>query len=302
MCAAVSAWAQPPIFTSNTELVVLNVVVVDPTQQLVTDLLRPDFEVLEDDVPQEIAHFAAGGVPLDLALLIDTSASMAGALPLANQAAAELLATLGPDDRATIISFSTRAQIAHPWSSIADALLHGINLTVAHGNTSLYDALYMTLRQFDRGWRDTREVRRQAIVVLSDGGDNHSLTSLNDLVTTIRRRSVAIYIISLEGSRRLMAKEVHQRRVAGFEMARIARETGARTFVPRSGTDLTNVYGIIAGDLGHQYSLAYAPTTPRQDGAFRRLAVRVVGRPALLSRSRSGYLAAPPNRTGSPRR
>ncbi len=286
-----------PIFRSGTELVALSVVVTNPAGQFATDLARADFEVLEDGVLQDALYFSAGDVPLDLTFLMDTSAGMGDKLPMARRTGRTAQDAPTPR-RASIVGFSNRVRVAQTWTANTEALLQGINLTAARGNTSLYDALYVTLRQFDRGWQDTNEVRRRAIVVLSDGRDTNSLTSLNDLLTTIRRSSVTIYTISLKTSTPITEIQAHQRRVADFEMRMIARETGVRAFFSSSAADLKDVYGVIAGELTHQYSLAYAPTIVRRDEAFRRVAVRIIDRPALQSRTRSGHLATSRTRAG----
>ncbi len=288
------------VFRSGIELVSLNVTVTDARQRYVTGLNRGDFAVFEDGIRQDVTFFAASNVPLDLAILLDTSASMLEKMLLVHEAATGFARTLRPIDRASIIGFDNQVQLLAPFTNDVPALEKAIRKTQAHGGTSLYTALYIALEQFrkDARQRQSTEVRRPAIVVLTDGEDTASLVSFDDVMDLAKRAGVAIYPISVTSKYEAKALEARGERrffnQADFGLKALALETGARAFFPLDIKELDGVYEQIAQELSLQYALGYAPKNMRQDGSFRKIAVQVLSRPDARPRTRSGYFAAHP--------
>jgi Ca-activated chloride channel family protein len=286
-------------FRSGTEVVAVNVTVTDGHDHYLTGLAKDDFAVFEDGVPQDVSFFAATNVPLDLAVMIDTSASMADKMPLVHEAATHFVHTLRPGDRAEVLGFSENAQVLAPFTETIPVLEAAINGTSPHGSTALYTSLYIAIEDLARLSRRQGDVRRQAIVILTDGEDTSSLLSFDDLMDAAKRSGVAVYPISVvsqfdttrltEGGDRRFMNE------ADFSLKTLARETGGRPFFPMELKDLNGVYEQIAQELTSQYSLGYAPKT-FADGSFRRLVVRVLHHPDAHSRTRSGYYASRPVR------
>ena len=276
-------------FRSKTELVVLQVAVVDGHGKFVPGLREDDFAVYEDGKPQTVTYFAATSPPLDLMLLIDTSASMVGRMALAQDAAIELVRTLKPGDRAGVVLFSHQLRKAHALSGDFAEVESAIKSAEAMGATAVYEALYVTLRDLARARVDPGEQRRSAIVVLSDGEDNRSHVEFLDLLSEARRLTATIFTVlpgPFPDAAIMDATRVKPN--AMFEMRAIAEATGGRVFTPATMTDLGRVYQEIASELRHQYWLAYAPQPSPLDG-FKRISVRTETHPGLRARTRSGY-------------
>jgi Ca-activated chloride channel family protein len=283
--SVVQASAQT-LFRSETNLVALQVTVVDQQRRYVPDLRIEDFNVLEEGHPQTISLFAAGPVPLDLMLLLETSASMVGILSIARQAALNFVRRLGPDDRAGVILINDRVRIASALTNSAVELEHAIQAAPISGGTALYDALYIALKEFTRGRRPDYRMRRQALIVLTDGEDNVSHLTFDDVLRDARSSSVMVYTIVPVQKPRSYERLTRSR--VQFEMHRLAEDSGGRAFTPERLEDLAGAYEEITTELSHQYWLAYTPS--RSTRGFRRVAVRLAN-PLLRARTRAGYYA-----------
>lgn len=264
----------------------------DLAKKFVADLTKGDFAVYEDGVQQDLTFFATGGAPLDLAILIDSSASMTEKVGFVQQAAANFVRTLHPGDRASIVAFSDGVRILQPPTGDQALLQAAVQKASAQGATALNNALYVTLKEFAIQARRDSDIRRQAIVVLSDGEDTASLISFDSVLELAKQSGVSIYTISLsskpavsDGGRRYFSQ-------AEFGMKTLAQETGARAFFPTKLGELAGVYDSIADELAHQYSIGYVSKNARRDGRFRRLVVRVLSRSDVQPRTRLGYIVA----------
>jgi Ca-activated chloride channel homolog len=298
------AFAQAPVteggvpatvFRTGVDLVALNVVVTDGRDKHVTGLSAADFAVFEDGVMQDVSFFAAKDVPLDLALLLDTSASMSDKMQTMQEAAVGFAASLRAGDRLTVVDIKDTVKVLHPLAAELGGANTAIRQTVARGGTALYNGLYMTLKDMVKQRRGNGDVRRQAIAVLSDGEDTASLVGFEDVMDVAKQAGIAIYTITLRspylvreashsGSRYFSQSE--------FAMKSLAQETGARAFFPTAIAELASVYGSIAEELATQYALGYTSKNPKRDGAFRRVIVRLVDQPGARTRTRSGYQSA----------
>jgi len=296
---------QPPqsnVFRSSAALVALNVTVQDNGFKYVTGLRPDDFAVYEDGVKQDVRFFESTSVPVDLIVLIDSSSSMGDKLDLVHEAASGFLRTLRPGDRGAVVTFADSVNVTQPLTSDRAALEKAVRGTVAHGSTSLNNAVYIALKQFGQAARQDTDVRRQAIVVLSDGEDTSSLVSFDDVLALARKTGVNIYTVGVQS--RYAALRQDQQGAhryfseSDYSMKTLARETGAQAFFP-APAELKSVYGAIASELANQYSIGYVPANARLDGRFRRVVVQIVTKPELRSRTRLGYTAdtAPTART-----
>lgn len=283
------------VFRAQTELVTLSVAVTDAQDRQVTGLGPSDFVVLENGRPQSIRFFAAAEVPLDVVLLIDTSSSMADKLEPSRGAARRFLDSLRELDRAALVEFNTQVRILQPFTSDPALVEQALAATRARGSTALYTGIYVALDHFTRLERESGEVRRSAIVVLSDGQDTASLIGEDDVTERARRAGVPLYFVSLLSGEqeRQVADEGGRRRSTphDFVLNALARETGGRAFFPTRLEELEGVYEAVARELSLQYTLAYAPETSPPDGSFRRVLVRLPGHPGARPRTRAGYYA-----------
>jgi VWFA-related protein len=245
-----------------------------------------------------VQFFEASDTPLDLILLIDTSSSMSDKMDVVHEAAIGFLKKMRSTDRGAVVAFADGVDIVQSLTSDLRALEEGIQKTRARGATSLNNALYISLKQFGRGAQHEGDVRRQAIAVLSDGEDTSSLVSFDDVLELARKSGVSIYPIVLQSKYTTSrAAAQGQRRYfseSEYSMRTLAQETGAQAFFPMQIFELKNIYASIGEELSSQYSLAYSPANTRADGRFRRITVRVDGRPELKLRTRTGYTASLP--------
>jgi Ca-activated chloride channel family protein len=285
----------PTVFRTGVDLVALNVVVTDQQHRFVTGLSQNDFAVYEDGVQQDVSFFAATQVPLDLALLVDTSASMQDKMQTMQQAASGFLSTLRNGDRAAIFDIKDNVRMAFPLSENLAEAHAAVRATTARGGTALYNGLYLALKEMAKQRKANGEVRRQTIVVLSDGEDTASLVGYEDVRELAKQSGITIYTITLKSPFAVKQASVTGRRYfsqSEFAMKALAQETGARAFFPTQITELSEVYGSIATELAHQYAIGYSPKNGRRDGAFRRVIVRIESHPEARTRTRAGYLAA----------
>jgi Ca-activated chloride channel family protein len=289
--SAVTAAQQPvpPVFRSGADLVALTVAVVDKDQRFVRGLAQNDFAVYEDGVRQDLSFFAASDVPLDLMLLLDTSASMSDKMKTVHEAALGFLRTLRQGDRGAVISFNDGVQVRQPLTNDMSKLEAAVRSTDARGATALNNAIYVALKTLGGTAKQAGEVRRQAIAILSDGEDTCSLMTFDDVLAEAKKANVGVYTISLRSKSTTTEKGVFS--TALYSMKTLAQETGAESFFPTSIADLASVYSSIANELDHQYALGYSPRNGRADGRFRRVVVQVVSHPELRLRTRTGYFA-----------
>ena len=285
------ARTQPRVFKSTAALVALNVTVQDKSARYVAGLRAEDFVVYEDGIKQEVRFFEADAVPLDLIVLIDTSSSMRDRMDVVHDAAAGFVSSLRSGDRGAVVSFADRVSILQPLTSDRAALEKAVRATAADGLTSLNNAIYVALKEFGGEARTAGAVRRQAIVVLSDGTDTTSLITLDDVLELARRSGVSIYTVGLQPAQEARPAVYRERSESDDAMKALARETGARAFFPEPA-ELKSVYRSIAREVASQYSIGYIPTNPSGDGRFHRVHVQVVTKPDLRPRTRSGYTDA----------
>lgn len=279
---------KPQIFRAAVDIVSLNVTVVDNQNRYITDVGEQEFSIFEDGAKQEMKFFNRTSLPIALSLLIDTSASMENRLSFAQEAAIGFARKLRTQDFAQIVDFDSRVEIAQDFTNSVPELEKAIRGTAAGGSTSLHNAIYISLRGLAKIKAQSQEdVRRRAIVVLSDGEDTSSLVSYEEVLDLAKRSETAIYTIGLQPKD---APQTKGFREAEFVLRQFAQETGGRAFFPSRVEDLKDVYGQIADELSSQYTIGYASKNARRDGAWRRIVVQVA-RPNTTARTKRGYYA-----------
>jgi Ca-activated chloride channel family protein len=277
---------KPQVFRAGVEMVSLNVTVTDSTGRYVTDLEQGDFNVFEDGARQELTFFNKTNLPIALSLLIDSSASMEQRMEHAQEAAIGFAKKIRAQDLAQVVDFDSRVEIKLGFTNRLDELESAIRNTSAGGSTALHNAVYISLKELAKiKAKNPDEVRRQAIVVLSDGEDTSSLVSFEEVLELAKRSETAIYTIGLQPRE---TSALRGFREAEFVLRQLAQETGGRSFFAQKVEDLKDVYGQIADELSSQYSMGYASKNPRRDGAFRRLVVQTT-RPNTTARTKRGY-------------
>jgi Ca-activated chloride channel homolog len=280
------AQEKPKIFRAGVELVSLNVTVTDAQGRYITDLDQADFSVFEDGAKQELSFFNRTNLPIALSLLIDSSASMEQRMEHAQEAAIGFARRIRAQDMAQVVDFDSRVEIKLGFINKVEELESAIRTTSAGGSTALHNAVYISLKELAKvKAKNPDEIRRQAIVVLSDGEDTSSLVSFEEVLELAKRSETAIYTIGLQPRE---TSALRGFREAEFVLRQLAQETGGRAFFAQKIEDLKDVYAKIADELSSQYSMGYASKNAKRDGAFRRLVVQV-GRPNTTARTKRGY-------------
>jgi Ca-activated chloride channel family protein len=281
---AITVAAQQGRIRSGIDLVPLSVTVTDGGKY-VTDLNQEDFEVYEDGAKQILSFFSKEQQPIALAILLDTSNSMEDKIATAQEAAVGFAKRMRKQDVTEVIDFNSQVRVLQGFTSDIAQLERAIRGTTVNGSTSLYNAIYVSLKELKKQRATSaEEIRRQAIVVLSDGDDTSSLVDYDEVLDLAKRSETAIYAIGLRQPDigRTRFKE------AEFVLRQLSTETGGRVFFPTSVAELPKIYEQISEELSSQYSLAYTSKNPLRNGAWRRIVVRV-NRPGMVARTRQGY-------------
>jgi Ca-activated chloride channel homolog len=214
---------------------------------------------------------------------------MEGHLHTAQQAAVGFARRIRPEDSAQIIDFDSRVRVLQDFTNDTGLLEQAILSTTAGGSTSLYNALYIALTELRKIHASALEdVRRQAIVLFSDGEDTTSLVTFDRVLELAKRSETSIYTIGLRSSH---GKFRTGFREAEFVLRQLAQETGGRAFFIERIEELSDVYDRIAQELSSQYLLGYTSQNPRRDGAWRRIVVRV-NKSNMTARAKQGYYAS----------
>jgi Ca-activated chloride channel family protein len=293
-CGMSNLGAQTPTFRTGIDLATFGVTVVDRKGEYLTNLTLDDFEVLEDGQKQAIKYFARGtdienGPEMHVGLLFDTSGSMTEDIKLSRSAAVKFLNTLSDAKDMTLVDFDTEVRVAKYGQKDFPRMVERIRGRTPDGETALYDAMgvYLDGASEDEG--------RKILVLYTDGGDTHSTISFGDLMTLIRASDVTVYSVGfLEHSRGRIEERAH--------LMQIAEATGGQAFFPSTMKDIDASYDKVVAQIRAQYSLAYTSTNTKQDGAWRKVEIRVT-RPDLKGSkilARRGYFAPyqePPSKT-----
>ena len=277
-----------PLFTADSDLVVVHATIKERSGDYVTGLTRDAFAILEDGRPQNVQLFTSEDAPVTVGLLIDSSGSMQPIRERVIAAAAAFAEASHPSDELFALGFNDSVTPAlpptAPFTSNLTVLQNGLTNTIrAYGRTALFDGIVAGLDYLGRGRHE-----RRVLVIVSDGGDNASRTTFDEVVTKTQASNAVIYTVAL-------IDPVDRDANPGL-LRRIAQATGGVGFAPRNPDDIAEVLQRIAQDIRHTYTLGYVSTNNARDGAFRkiRLLVQSPDGRRLDVRTRSGYLAGLP--------
>ena len=270
------AQAQRHAFRAGVDLISLSVTVTElgPTIRRRSSIVTT-FVVLEDGVPQQLTFFGKTNVPLALALLLDTSASMELTLATAQEAAIGFVRQLEPSDVATVVDFDSRVQILHDFTANSASLEEAIRRTSAGGSTALYNAMYIALKELNKVRPEDEHAARLDVAGRSWScrmvRTPRALSAFEEVLDLASRSDTVIYAIGLA---RDEPAGRPKRQDATFILRRLAQQTGGRAFFPQDVKDLAGVYGDIREELSSQYSLAYESSSSREmgNGAASRFA------------------------------
>jgi Ca-activated chloride channel family protein len=282
--------SQQPTFRSSVELIVVHVNVVDPARRPITGLTRDDFVVLENGTPQPLSHFLTADGPMDVALLVDVSSSMAPLLPMLRESTLSFLERLDAHDRAMVVGVGRRIHMLANLTDDRDELRRSVQQLSTRGTTSLYDGLYITLKTLSA--RSADFARRQAIVVFSDGYDTSSIIGVEEVARQSMRCGIPIYTILLKRDPALADARGLRFEYASqlFDLKSLSRDTGGRAFEIERADHLKATYESIARDLAQQYVLAFVSSRGPATRGTPQVVVRIPSQPSSIARTHVGYL------------
>ncbi len=270
----------------NVEEVILNATVIDDHQRLVTTLGKDDFKVSEDGVPQTVNSFLQQDIPVSLAILVDNSGSMRTKRQAVNQSALDLVRASNPQDESVVINFADEAYQDTDLTSDISKLQEGLAHVDSKGGTALYDAVIASADYLSKNAKRPKE----AILIITDGEDNASGTTLEETVRRIQDlQGPVVYSIGLlfddSGGG---GREGHRARRA---LQLLSNETGGLAFFPKSLKDVDGVAAEVARDIRNQYTIGYHSTKPASEGGYRTVHVEAKAKSfgKLTVRTRSGY-------------
>ncbi len=281
-----------PIRTSpiqvNVHMVLVPITVTDPYDRIVTGLERSHFEVFDESVPQEISAFSTEDAPISVGLVFDASQSMGSKIQKSKEASLQFFKTSNPQDEFFLIRFRGKPNFVSHFTSRYEDILEQLLYTKSDGRTALLDALYLGLNEMKKA-----STTRKALLVLSDGGDNHSRYTERDVKRAVKELDVQIYSVGIFDplSTRSGMPEIVQ---GPGLLADISEISGGRMFAVDNANELPDILEKISIELRNQYLIGYSPTNLIRDGRWRRIKVKLrppPGLPPLQVYARTGYYA-----------
>jgi Ca-activated chloride channel homolog len=276
----------------NTDLITFTVTVTDTYGRFVSGLNKNAFTVLDDKKPQEITYFSDDDSPVSVGVIFDVSGSMSGEkVKRARDALSKFIQTSHNSDEYFLIAFNSRAQLLLDKTRDGNSVLDKLTFVNTRNNTALYDACYLGVEKVQRGAHAKR-----ALLLISDGQDNNSRYTFNELRRLLKESDVVLYGIGiLSGSDAGSPLGMEGQGI----LDELASVSGGKAFFPRSAAEMDDIFEQIALELRHQYSIGYKPSNFTNDGRWRKVKVKVTpprGLPRLFVRAKEGYYAIPPTR------
>jgi Ca-activated chloride channel family protein len=272
----------------DVDLALVNVTVTDPYNRLVTGLDPDNFRVYEDNIEQEVVTFSSEDVPISIGVIFDFSGSMANKIGKAREAAVEFFKTANPQDEFFLVSFNERAELTSAFTNSVEDLQSRMMLTAPKGRTALLDAIYLGLSQM-RGAKNGK----RALLILSDGGDNHSRYNESDIKRLVKEADTQLYAIGIFdplGYRNRTPEELNGPSL----LSEVTEMTGGRVFAVENLNDLPDIASKIGMELRNQYVLGYRPSNKAHDARWRKIKIKLrapKGLPPLNVYSKTGYYA-----------
>ncbi|MDX6445835.1 MAG: Ca-activated chloride channel [Blastocatellia bacterium] len=275
-----------PVIT-NTDLITFTVTVTDIYGRFVSGLGQKAFTIFDDKAEQNITFFSDDDSPVSVGILFDVSGSMSGdKVRRARDALGHFVQTSHDRDEYFLIGFNSRAQLLMDRTRDGNAVLDKLTFVQTKNNTALYDACYLGVERVQRGTHPKR-----ALLLISDGQDNNSRYTFNELRRVLKESDVVLYAIGILGGSDVGSS-------LGMEgqgiMDELAGVSGGKAFYPRSNAEMDDIFEQIALELRHQYSIGYRPPNFTNDGKWHKIKVKVApprGLPRLFVRSKEGYFA-----------
>jgi len=269
------------------DLVLVPVSVTDPMNRLVTGLEKDNFLLTDNGQQQQIRHFSSEDAPISLGVIFDVSGSMADKIDKSRQAVVEFFRTANPQDEFFLVTFSDEPEVLVDFTSSVEDIQSKLVYALPKGRTALLDAIYLGMDRMRKA-----KYERKALLIISDGGDNHSRYTEGEIRSMVREADVQIYGIGLFDAEASM--RTPEEREGPSLLSDVTEATGGRTFVINSPNELADVATKIGIELRNQYVLGYRPSNPAHDGKWRKIKVKLnppKGLPPLHVYAKTGYYA-----------
>jgi len=269
----------------DVDLVLVPVTITDPMNRLVTGLEKENFQLFEGNANQEIRSFSSEDAPVSLGVIFDSSGSMSSKMDRAKEAVVEFFKTANPQDEFFMITFSDEPEAVSDFTSSIDEIQNKLVFAVPRHRTALLDAIYMGISKMRQA-----KYAKKALLIISDGGDNHSRYTENEIKSLVKEADVMIYAIGIYDRYASALEE----RLGPQLLTEITELTGGRAFTIDNPNDLADVATKIGVELRNQYVLGYRPTKVVRDGKWRKIKVKLLppkGLPPLRVYARTGYYA-----------
>jgi Ca-activated chloride channel family protein len=279
------------VFKVDTDLVLLDVKVVDQNNTPIMDLKKDDFSVYEDKVKQTVDNVSREEVPVSFGLVIDTSGSMKAKLQTVSDASVSLIKQMRMDDEAFVASFKAEPELVQDFTTDRRELEDAISELYTSGGTALLDAIIATADYA----QEKGKQRRKALVVISDGLEKNSSVKEKEVMEAIKEDEVQVYLVGFideeNEEKSLFGKSSAKK--AKELLSRIADDSGGHAYFPKDISEIPAIAAQIAKDLRTQYVVSYYPSNEKRDGTFRNVQVSVnsQGSRKLIARTRRGYYA-----------
>jgi Ca-activated chloride channel homolog len=269
----------------DVDLVLVPVTITDPLNRLVTGLEKENFQLFEGSAPQQIRTFSSEDAPVSLGVIFDSSGSMTSKMERAKEAVIEFFKTANPQDEFFMITFSDEPEEVSDFTSSVDEIQNKLVYAVPRKRTALLDAIYMGVSKMRQA-----KYAKKALLIISDGGDNHSRYTEGEIKSLVKEADVMIYAIGIYDHYFATQEE----RLGPELLSEITELTGGRAFTIDNPNDLGDVATKIGIELRNQYVLGYHPTKIVRDGKWRKIKVKLLppkGLPPLRVYARMGYYA-----------
>jgi Ca-activated chloride channel homolog len=269
----------------DVSLVLVPVTITDPMNRLVTGLEKENFQLFEDKEPQEVKTFSSEDAPVSIGVIFDMSGSMTSKIERAREAVVEFFKTANPQDEFFLIAFSDKPQEVSDFTSSVEDIQGKLVYTIPKGRTALLDAIYLGISKMRQA-----KYTKKALLIISDGGDNHSRYTEGEIKSMVKEADTLIYAIGIYDH----YFPTEEERLGPALLSEISELTGGRAFTIDNPNDLADVATKIGIELRNQYVLGYRPRNPGHDGKWHKIKVKLLppkGLPPLKVYAKTGYYA-----------
>jgi Ca-activated chloride channel homolog len=272
-------------FKSEVEMVLVPVTVTDPMNRLVTGLDKENFNLFEGKEVEEIKTFSSEDAPVSLGVIFDMSGSMSSKIERAREAVVEFFKTANPQDEFFMITFADKPEEVSDFTSSIEDIQGKLVYTVPKGRTALLDAIYLGISKMRQA-----KYTKKSLLIISDGGDNHSRYTEGEIKSLVKEADVLIYAIGIYDH----YFPTEEERLGPALLSDVTELTGGRAFTIDNPNDLADVATKIGIELRNQYVLGYRPKNIAKDGKWRKIKVKLIppkGLPPLRVYAKTGYYA-----------